>query len=69
MWLSKDYPMYTTLRKAYIAKAIITTILVACAIAFGITLYQNTNVGGAYPSILSVYSFLLFAPIALIPTD
>lgn len=46
MWLSKDYPMYDNLKKAYIAKAIITIILVVCAIVFGITLYTDGNVGG-----------------------
>ncbi|EIM91459.1 uncharacterized protein STEHIDRAFT_48451 [Stereum hirsutum FP-91666 SS1] len=62
MWLSKDYPMYDNLKKAYIAKAIITTILVVCAIVFGITLYTDGNVGGIFEWIIAFgYTFYLLS--------
>lgn len=45
-WLSKGYADQRALKIAYIAKAIIALLLIALAIAFGITLFKNTNVGG-----------------------
>lgn len=65
MWLSKDYPMYDTLKKAYIAKAIITTILVACAIVFGITLYTDGNVGGKHAFFSSCHTLPQFVSLLL----
>jgi len=45
-WISKDFREIRRLKIAYIAKAIIATILILMAIAFGIALYKSTNAGG-----------------------
>jgi len=44
-WLSKDFPEVRRLQYAYIAKAIIASILICLAIAFGVALYNSTNAG------------------------
>jgi len=44
-WISKDFVEVRKLKTAYSAKAIIATALIVLAIAFGITLYENTNAG------------------------
>ncbi|KAF8920232.1 Frag1/DRAM/Sfk1 [Mucidula mucida] len=52
-WLSKDYRFVRELRHAYIAKAVIATVLVVLAIAFGIALYKSTDVGGVLEWVIS----------------
>lgn len=42
-WLKKDYHYHTMLRKAYMAKLIIVSILVIAAIAFAICLVSETK--------------------------
>ncbi|KAF8149832.1 Frag1/DRAM/Sfk1 [Crassisporium funariophilum] len=44
-WISKDFVNERSLKVAYIAKAIIATLLIALAIAFAITLFRAVNVG------------------------
>ncbi|KAG0693433.1 Frag1/DRAM/Sfk1 [Suillus ampliporus] len=45
-WLAQDHPDIHKLRRAYLAKAVIGSILIVLAIAFGITLYYAPDVGG-----------------------
>jgi len=45
-WLRKDFREHTKIRRAYMAKVIIATILVIAAIAFGICLDVAPNAGG-----------------------
>jgi hypothetical protein len=45
-WISKDFIYVRTLKIAYIAKAIIATILIVLAIAFAVALYTSNNTGG-----------------------
>ena len=49
-WISKDYHYVRTLKRGYIAKALIAGALIILAIAFGITLYKATtqNAGGLF---------------------
>jgi hypothetical protein len=42
-WISKDFGGATRLRRAYWMKGVIATILIALAIAFGITLYADSS--------------------------
>ncbi|KAK0204713.1 Frag1/DRAM/Sfk1 [Desarmillaria ectypa] len=44
-WLSRDFQHVRTLKIAYLVKAIVATILILLAFAFGVALYQSTNVG------------------------
>ncbi|TFK40138.1 Frag1/DRAM/Sfk1, partial [Crucibulum laeve] len=44
-WISKDFLDVKRLKIAYIAKAIIATLLILLAFAFGVTLYKAINVG------------------------
>ncbi|KAG5652768.1 hypothetical protein H0H81_003706 [Sphagnurus paluster] len=44
-WISKDFRDVRKLKIAYIAKAIIATILILLAIAFAVALFRNNNVG------------------------
>ncbi|KAG2356770.1 Frag1/DRAM/Sfk1 [Suillus spraguei] len=44
-WLAQDHPDIVKLRRAYLVKAIIGSILIALAIAFGVTMYYASNVG------------------------
>lgn len=53
-WIAQDYRDMCKLRRAYIAKAIIASILVALAIAFGITLFWVPNVGGVIEWIIAL---------------
>ncbi|KAF7424257.1 hypothetical protein PC9H_009563 [Pleurotus ostreatus] len=45
-WISKDFVFVRSLKKAYVVKAAIASILIVLAIAFGIALFKSTNVGG-----------------------
>ncbi|KAI6024957.1 hypothetical protein PISMIDRAFT_561891 [Pisolithus microcarpus 441] len=45
-WIAQDYQHMRKLRRAYIAKAIIASVLIALAIAFAVTLFYVPNVGG-----------------------
>jgi hypothetical protein len=45
-WLAQDYTDIYRLRRAYLVKAVIGSILIVLAIAFGITLYYASEVGG-----------------------
>ncbi|OAX32939.1 hypothetical protein K503DRAFT_566667 [Rhizopogon vinicolor AM-OR11-026] len=59
-WLAQDYTDIYRLRRAYLAKAIIGGILIVLAIAFGITLYYASNVGGVIEWIIGFgYTFYL----------
>ncbi|GLB40168.1 putative frag1/DRAM/Sfk1 family protein [Lyophyllum shimeji] len=44
-WISRDFREFQRLKIAYIAKAVITTILICLAIAFGVALYRSHNTG------------------------
>ncbi|KAF9468163.1 Frag1/DRAM/Sfk1 [Collybia nuda] len=44
-WISKDFVYFRKLRIAYIAKAIIATVLILLAIAFAVALYTSPNTG------------------------
>ncbi|KAG2152561.1 Frag1/DRAM/Sfk1 [Suillus bovinus] len=45
-WLAQDHPDIIKLRRAYLVKAVIGSILIVLAIAFGITLFYAADVGG-----------------------
>ncbi|KAK7454435.1 hypothetical protein VKT23_011191 [Stygiomarasmius scandens] len=45
-WISKDFRGVRELKTGYWMKAIIAGILIILAIAFAVTLFKNTNVGG-----------------------
>ncbi|KAF8899901.1 Frag1/DRAM/Sfk1 [Gymnopilus junonius] len=57
--LQKDFPDYTTIRIAYIAKGLIATILILLAIAFGITLRVAQDVGAILEWIIA-FGFTLY---------
>jgi hypothetical protein len=46
-WISKDFKYVHELRVGYLTKAVIAGILIVLAIAFAITLYTRTQVGGS----------------------
>lgn len=52
-WIAQDYRDMRKLRRAYIAKAIIASILIVLGIAFGITLFYAPNVGGVIEWIIA----------------
>ncbi|KAK0193700.1 Frag1/DRAM/Sfk1 [Armillaria mellea] len=58
-WLSRDFRHVRTLKIAYLAKAIIATILILLAFAFGVALYQSTNVGAVLEWTIS-FGFTLY---------
>ncbi|KAG2133313.1 Frag1/DRAM/Sfk1 family-domain-containing protein [Suillus clintonianus] len=59
-WLAHNHPDVTKLRRAYLVKAVIGSILIVLAIAFGITLYYAPNVGGVIEWIIGFgYTFYL----------
>ncbi|EJD48599.1 hypothetical protein AURDEDRAFT_144099 [Auricularia subglabra TFB-10046 SS5] len=43
-WIEKAYPQAVHLRRAYIIKAVLAVVLIAAAIAFGVTLGRKQNV-------------------------
>ncbi|KAK0485123.1 Frag1/DRAM/Sfk1 [Armillaria novae-zelandiae] len=58
-WLSRDFQRVRTLKIAYLAKAIIATILILLAFAFGVALYRSTNVGAVLEWTIS-FGFTLY---------
>jgi len=44
-WISKDFREIRKLKIAYVAKAVITIILISMAIAFAVVLYKSTDAG------------------------
>lgn len=58
-WLSRDFQHVRTLKIAYLAKAIIATILILLAVAFAIALYQSTNAGAVLEWTIS-FGFTLY---------
>ena len=53
-WIAQDYPRMRTLRRAYVAKAIIAGILILLAIVFGITLFYAPDVGGVIEWVIAL---------------
>lgn len=45
-WLSRDFPDIEKLQRAYIAKTIIVTAIIALGVAFGITMFTDVDTGG-----------------------
>ncbi|PBL03738.1 hypothetical protein ARMGADRAFT_979108 [Armillaria gallica] len=58
-WLSRDFRDVRTLKMAYLAKAIIATILILLAFAFGVALYKSINVGAVLEWTIS-FGFTLY---------
>ncbi|KAG1731647.1 Frag1/DRAM/Sfk1 family-domain-containing protein [Suillus paluster] len=58
-WLVQSHPDIYKLRRAYLAKFIIGSILIVLAIAFGITLYYAPNVGGVIEWIIG-FGFTIY---------
>lgn len=58
-WLNRDFPDVRTLKIAYLAKAIIAAILILLAFAFGVALYQSSNVGAVLEWTIS-FGFTLY---------
>ncbi|KAJ7056638.1 Frag1/DRAM/Sfk1 [Mycena amicta] len=60
-WISKDYEFIRQLRVAYIAKGLLAFVLVVLAVAFGVTLVTEPNVGAVLEWTISLLftSYLL----------
>ncbi|KAF9048465.1 Frag1/DRAM/Sfk1 [Panaeolus papilionaceus] len=64
-YISKDFEGLRELRAAYIAKGIITTILVTLAIAFGVTLSRAKDVGAVIEWVIAFgFTFFLLTFVA-----
>ncbi|KAK0440393.1 Frag1/DRAM/Sfk1 [Desarmillaria tabescens] len=58
-WLSRDFQHVRTLKIAYLAKAIIATLLILLAFAFTIAFYQSPHVGAILEWIVA-FGFTLY---------
>ncbi|KAH9949962.1 Frag1/DRAM/Sfk1 family-domain-containing protein [Amylocystis lapponica] len=59
-WISHDFVEIRKLKRAYIAKGVIAILLILCAIAFAIALYQAPNVGAILEWVIAFgYTFYL----------